>query len=398
MRECLTLQNIGGDLLASVILEMTEKVVETGKDIVNVAKKIEKVVSTAEKPVKAVEKVTAKKDENWGVNIVKSGVQKGTGEIKSGLEDKLKDYLGKDDVVSNASETNADTGKQEDVKETRESVEPKEDKTSLRDRLNKYLDSADSQSNNGEDVQDDNISDEKEKGSNDIQNDNLNHDNEENSENSEKVEDNRDSILDNDAPDSNNDAANEVNTTEYNEDGTRELTEDEKQAIKDKLGWSHEKIKKCTIDKDGIIHYKTDRCDLEGKTSENGVLYERRRIVINEVVIEGVFPKFDSLFDTELAPDKLKTKAYAKECNAALKEAIANELELRSKFISEQLKDIEEGRTPTGYVWHHNEELGKMQLVKREDHDRAIGGAAHTGGNSLWGADSVDNGKKGESF
>lgn len=186
--------------------------------------------------------------------------------------------------------------------------------------------------------------------------------------------------------------------TEYNEDGTRELTEDEKQELKDKLGWSDEKLKKCTIDENGVIHYKTDRCDLEGQASENGVPYERRRIEINGVVIEGVFPKFESAFDTELAPDNLKTKAYAKECNAALKEAIENDPELRSKFTDEQLQDIEEGRTPRGYVWHHNEEPGKMQLVKREDHDRAIGGAAHTGGNSLWGADSVDNSKKGENF
>ena len=89
---------------------------------------------------------------------------------------------------------------------------------------------------------------------------------------------------------------------------------------------------------------------------------------------------------------------HAKECNAKLKEAIENDPELRSKFTPEQIKDIEEGRTPSGYVWHHNEEPGKMQLVKREDHDRVIGGAAHTGGNSLWGADSVDNSKKGESF
>lgn len=387
--------------MAFEIAGMAAKAVETGKKVIEVAKKTEKVVSSVEKPVKAVEKVTAEKDGNWGADIVKSGVQKGVGEIKSGLAEKLKDYLGKDDVASSTSETNADTGKQADVKENQEGVESKEGKTSFKDRINKYLDSADSQSNNGEDVQEDNISDKKENGSNDIQNDNLNHDNEENSENSEKSEkseDNSDSILDNDAPNSNNDAANEVNTTEYNEDGTRELTEDEKQAIKDKLGWSDEKIKKCTIDKDGVIHYKTDRCDLECKTSENGVPYERRRIVINGVVIEGVFPKFDSLFDTELVPDNLKTKAYAKECNAALKEAIANDPELRSKFTPEQLKDIEEGRTPTGYVWHHNEEPGKMQLVKREDHDRAIGGAAHTGGNSLWGADSVDNGKKGESF
>lgn len=179
---------------------------------------------------------------------------------------------------------------------------------------------------------------------------------------------------------------------------TRELTEEEKQELKEKLGWSDEKLKKCTIDEDGVIHYKTDRSDLEGKTAENGVPYERRRIEINGVVIEGVFPKFESTFDTELAPDNLKTKAYAKECNAALKEAIQNDPELRSKFTPEQIQDIEEGRTPRGYVWHHNEEPGKMQLVKREDHDRAIGGAAHTGGNSLWGADSIDNSKKGESF
>lgn len=185
---------------------------------------------------------------------------------------------------------------------------------------------------------------------------------------------------------------------EYDEDGTRELTENEKQWLKEKLGWSDDKLRKCKIYENGVIHYRTDRCDLEGKTSENGVLYERRTIEINGVKIEGVFPKFDSVFDTKLSPENYKTKAYAKECNAKLKESIENDPELKSKFIPEQIKDIGEGRTPTGYVWHHNEEPGKMQLVKREDHDRVIGGAAHTGGNSLWGADSVDSSKKGESF
>lgn len=190
----------------------------------------------------------------------------------------------------------------------------------------------------------------------------------------------------------------EDDSPEYDEDGTRKLTEEESQELKEKLGWSDEKLKKCRIDKDGVIHYKTDRCDLEGKTSENGVPYVRRTIVINGVKIEGVFPKFNSIFDTQLSPENYKSKAYAKECNAKLKEAIENDPELRSKFTPEQIKDIEEGRTPRGYVWHHNEEPGKMQLVKREDHDKTMGGAAHTGGNSLWGADSVDNTKKGESF
>lgn len=185
---------------------------------------------------------------------------------------------------------------------------------------------------------------------------------------------------------------------EYNKDGVRELTEEEKQDLKNKLSWSDDRLKKCTIDEEGVIHYKTDRCDLEGTTSETGVPYERKTIEINGVKIEGVFPKFESVFDTQLNPDNYKSKAYAKECNAKLKEAIENDPELRSKFTPEQIKDIEEGRTPTGYVWHHNEEPGKMQLVKREDHDRVIGGAAHTGGNSLWGSDSIDNSKKGERF
>lgn len=96
--------------------------------------------------------------------------------------------------------------------------------------------------------------------------------------------------------------------SEYGEAGTREMKEDEKQELKDKLGWADEKLKKCTIDENGVIHYRTDRSDLEGQTSENGVPYERRRIEINNVVIEGVFPKFESAFDTELAPDNLKTK------------------------------------------------------------------------------------------
>lgn len=189
----------------------------------------------------------------------------------------------------------------------------------------------------------------------------------------------------------------DVETPEFEND-IRELKEDEKQELKDKLGWSEEKLKKCTIDEEGVINYRTDRCDLEGKTSENGVPYERRTIEINNVKVEGVFPKFESVFDTKLDPDNYMSKAYAKECNAKLKEAIETDPGLKSKFTPEQLNDIKEGRTPSGYVWHHNEEPGKMQLVKREDHDRVIGGAAHTGGNSLWGPDSVDNGKKGVSF
>lgn len=41
----------------------------------------------------------------------------------------------------------------------------------------------------------------------------------------------------------------------------------------------------------------------------------------------------------------------------------------------------EAGETPDGYVWHHNEQPGEMQLVDENVHSRT----GHTGGYSIWG-------------
>ena len=71
---------------------------------------------------------------------------------------------------------------------------------------------------------------------------------------------------------------------------------------------------------------------------------------------------------------------------------------MKNKFSEKQINDIECNRTPTGYVWHHNEAPGKMELVKRIDHDRCVGGVAHTGGNALWGSGTGNKFEKGESF
>lgn len=48
VRDCLTLQNIGGDLMAFEIAGMAAKAVETGKKVIEVAKKTENVVSSVE--------------------------------------------------------------------------------------------------------------------------------------------------------------------------------------------------------------------------------------------------------------------------------------------------------------------------------------------------------------
>ena len=172
---------------------------------------------------------------------------------------------------------------------------------------------------------------------------------------------------------------------EQPEKETRPLTLLEKAYLKLVLGWTDIQLAKCTIDADGVIHYRTDNCHLEGKTAENGVPYERKRITINGVTIEGVFPVFDSKFDTYLPKEHEKSSDYASYCNEQLKAKVLEDPEFAKQFTQEQLDAIMAGKTPKGYQWHHNEEQGKMQLVKVEDHNSPLGGAAHTGGNSLWG-------------
>lgn len=178
----------------------------------------------------------------------------------------------------------------------------------------------------------------------------------------------------------------------------RDLTDDEKSKIQGDLGWSDSQLKKCQIDENGVIHYRTDNCQREGETLPNGVSYERKTVEYKGYRIEGVFPDFDSKFDVNLPEDQYKAKDYAKICNAELKEAIEKDPGLKEKFTPEQLEDIKNGRTPEGYVWHHNEEPGKIQLVEEKKHDRTQGGAAHTGGSAIWGPDSTGGAAKGEKF
>lgn len=167
----------------------------------------------------------------------------------------------------------------------------------------------------------------------------------------------------------------------------RSLTDAERTQLRNKLGWTDAQLDKCAINDAGTVQYKTDRHDLEGKRGANGVAYECKTVVINGITVEGVFPVFDSAFDVQLSDNLLNSSNGAQfgACNKQLKAAIESDPEIRKKFTSDQLDEIADEDTPTGYTWHHNEEPGRMQLVKTADHDRTQGGAAHTGGKSLWG-------------
>lgn len=118
-----------------------------------------------------------------------------------------------------------------------------------------------------------------------------------------------------------------------------------------------------------------------------GVEFVRKTVQLSDEVIEGVFPIFEFVFETKL-PDQLlleTDKNQFRECNRRLVSELETNPGLKSRFTPEQLEQIhegvEDGTAPDGYVWHHNEEVGIMQLVDAETHART----GHTGGKSIWG-------------
>lgn len=101
---------------------------------------------------------------------------------------------------------------------------------------------------------------------------------------------------------------------------------------------------------------------------------------------EKGFPVFRSYFDVKL-PEEMYLKRDAKQfeyANLQLNNAIQKDSSLGKQFTSEQLQQIDEGITPKGYTWHHNETEGLLQLVTKEIHKQT----GHTGGRSIWGGGS----------
>jgi hypothetical protein len=75
--------------------------------------------------------------------------------------------------------------------------------------------------------------------------------------------------------------------------------------------------------------------------------------------------------------NKSDLEQFAK-CNEMLKKAIEENPELAKKFTEQQLKEIMDGKTPSGYTWHHSEKDGTMELVPYGVHNSTY----HCGGRS----------------
>lgn len=336
--------------MAVEIAGMAAKAVETGKKVVEVAKKAEKVVSTVEKPVKAVEKITADKDGNWGADIVKSGVQKGVGEVKSGLADKLKDYLGKDDINTSSVEAAEGAGEQVDTKDTKNVSDVQEDKGGLKDKLNKYLDSADSQTNTGNDIQNDDAA-EQQTSSENGESEDLNPNKETDSGDTSEV----------------NEEAKEGNNENDSDTEQTSKTFTNLDDMKSELGKTYKEIKedkpmnspelKKWFEKGGKIEI----------SEENGkqvwTYINPEGIAVKYVDGYPVFPPetkhpfIGDLSIGEFTGDRTKDK------------------ELYLEVLEEEYGLTE---IPEGYALHHDSENGVMQLVKEEYHKEFT----HSGGHS----------------
>ena len=135
-----------------------------------------------------------------------------------------------------------------------------------------------------------------------------------------------------------------------------------------------------------LIKLDTRNQSLEGTVHpETGVPFVRKVIDIGDgMKVEGVFPDFDSKFDVQLPEDMLKSSDVVQfnECNNQLKEAVEASIDkYKSIFDKEQIEQILDGETPDGYTWHHDAEVGKMQLVESDIHMKT----GHTGGRTVWG-------------
>ena len=95
-------------------------------------------------------------------------------------------------------------------------------------------------------------------------------------------------------------------------------------------------------------------------------------------------PEFDSEIDIFIKSEDFEKsrEKHFRVCNSSLKKKIEKDEELKNQFSKRELEQIQMGKTPEGYTWHHdgNPPPGRMQLVETHKHDRV----RHDGGYSLW--------------
>ncbi|RBP02518.1 HNH endonuclease [Rossellomorea aquimaris] len=119
---------------------------------------------------------------------------------------------------------------------------------------------------------------------------------------------------------------------------------------------------------------------------ETGVQFEMKAVELPRGdVVEGTFPVFESKFSVVLTEEVYlnSDSFHFSVANETLYESIRQNPQLANELglTSEEIEGLTRNITPEGYVWHHSEEPGILQLVDEEIHHNT----GHTGGRELWG-------------
>ncbi|WNS76266.1 HNH endonuclease [Bacillus sp. DTU_2020_1000418_1_SI_GHA_SEK_038] len=123
--------------------------------------------------------------------------------------------------------------------------------------------------------------------------------------------------------------------------------------------------------------------------AETGVSFEQRTIELpNGDLQTGTFPVFESQFSVVLAEEMYleSDRTHFSIANETLYQSIQENPSLARELglSSHDMGGLKMGVTPEGYVWHHHEQPGVIQLVDEEIHQNT----GHTGGREIWGGGS----------
>jgi hypothetical protein len=146
------------------------------------------------------------------------------------------------------------------------------------------------------------------------------------------------------------------------------------------------------LSESGVMEINTINSAYEGAVHpETGVPFESKVVTNGEgLSVEGVFPdfseyiKFESFLPEEMYFDT--DSVQFEYCDSQLSEAFNNGSLDMSDFSESQKEQINNGDKPRGFTWHHNEEVGRMQLVPSDVH----ASTGHTGGRFIWGGGTLN--------
>ncbi len=135
---------------------------------------------------------------------------------------------------------------------------------------------------------------------------------------------------------------------------------------------------------DNLPQRNTRNMRLEGtEHPKTKIFFKKFKTVVEGVEYAVVMPAFEFAYEAEVPVEQYKKGNYVHNgiANQQLKAAVENDPKLAAQFTDSQINDIKNGRTPSGYAWHHAAEPGKLQLVDSKIHSRT----GHTGGRKFWG-------------